>query len=81
VNGSCADEFSGIATLNVLSPSNPTPHVLANGNYTFTAWNSGSPAGSYPPNMAFWTRNDNDADLNAPFIGDWFCNYNIGNRS
>lgn len=81
VSGSCADEISGIASLSVLSPSNPTPHILANGNYSFTAWNSASPAGTYPPNMAFWTRNVNDAPLNTPFIGDWFCSYNIGNRS
>ncbi|MFN3640521.1 MAG: hypothetical protein ACK4UK_06345, partial [Flavobacterium sp.] len=81
VSGGCSDVISGIVTLNVLSPSNPTPHILANGNYTFTAWNAGSPAGTYPSNMALWTRNVNDAGLNTPFIGDWFCNYNIGNRS
>lgn len=81
VSGGCPDVISGIVTLNVLSPSNPTPHILANGNYTFTAWNAGSPAGTYPSNMALWTRNVNDAGLNTPFIGDWFCNYNIGNRS
>jgi len=53
--------------------SNPVPFELGSGAYEFTAWNSTSTAGTYPPNMIFHFVPANQV---APFYMDGTSDYN-----
>jgi len=55
--------------------TNPEPYNLANGAYTFTAWDSASPAGTFPPNMIFHFVPSNQV---APFYTDGTSDYDCG---
>lgn len=41
----------------------PAPHPLSGGAVTFTAWDSGQPAHTYPPRMLFLQGAENDSTL------------------
>lgn len=56
--------------------TNPTPHVLSGGNYTFTSWDASSPAGSYPLNMRFHRGPSQDPGLTAEPNADYTGAYN-----
>jgi hypothetical protein len=60
----------------------PTPFDLSTGSYQFTAWDSLSPAGSFPPNMAFHYV---PALQTAPYYtngtSDFNCSYKKSKRS
>ena len=59
----------------------PSTFDLSTGNYSFTAWDSLSQAGNYPPNMIFHISTNGDpAELDEP-TGDWVCLYNLTSRS
>jgi len=66
----------------VKAQTNPTPFDLSIGSYVFTAWDSLSPAGSFPPNMAFHYVAANQI---APFYtngaSDFNCSYKKSKRS
>lgn len=66
----------------VKAQTNPIPFDLSTGSYVFTAWDSLSPAGSFPPNMAFHYV---PALQLAPYYtngtSDFNCTYKKSNRS
>jgi len=65
----------------LFSQSNPTPHSLASGDYTFTSWASTSPAGTYPSNMIFHYHTSTPG-LDPVYAdqpdADWTSAYNLG---
>jgi len=64
-----------------IGQTNPEPFNLSTGAYAFTAWDSASPAGTFPPNMIFQFVDTNQL---APFItegtSDFDCSYNKTKR-
>ncbi len=66
----------------VKAQTTPTPFDLSTGSYTLTAWDSLSPAGTFPPNMAFHYVAANQI---APFYtngsSDFNCSYKKSKRS
>ncbi|HEX9952438.1 MAG TPA: phospholipase D-like domain-containing protein, partial [Rubricoccaceae bacterium] len=57
--------------------TNPAPHVLASGDYTFTAWSETAPAGTYPASMRFWRGGGQDPALAAEPTADYTLAYNL----
>jgi len=66
----------------VKGQTNPLPFDLSTGSYEFTSWDSLSPAGSFPPNMAFHYV---AANQTSPFYTDgsfdFNCSYKKSKRS
>jgi len=64
-------------TTKVKGQTNPAPYDLSSGSYLFSAWDSLSPAGTFPENMAFHFV---AANQTAPFYtdaaSDYTCPYN-----
>jgi hypothetical protein len=55
--------------------TNPTPYDFSAGPYTFSAWDSASTPGTYPPNMVFHC----DTLIEAPVfnaVANYTCRYN-----
>jgi hypothetical protein len=67
--------------INTIGQTNPEPFNLSTGAYAFTAWDSASPAGTFPPNMIFQFVDTNQL---APFVtegtSDFDCSYNKTKR-
>ena len=64
-------------TLALWAQSNPTPFDLSSGNYSLTAWDPNSPAGTYPPNMYFHRSNVQDPQLTDEMTADYTGAYNL----
>jgi hypothetical protein len=67
--------------ISLTAQTNPEPYNLSGGNYSFTSWDSTSPAGTYPSNMIFHFVSANAV---APFYtdgtSDYDCNYHRSKR-
>lgn len=59
----------------------PEPHILALGDYGFSAWDPASPAGSYPEAMRFWTHAEADPGMDTDFVEDWSCGYGLSDHA
>lgn len=76
--------FTSILSLSssLQGQTNPTPFDLSAGSYEFTAWDSLSPAGTFPPSMVFHYV---AANQTAPFYTDgsfdFNCSYKKSKRS
>lgn len=70
-----------MVSFSVTGQTNPVPFNLTGGSYTFTSWDSASPAGTFPPNMIFHFVPSNQV---APFYtdgsSDYDCDYNHTKR-
>ncbi len=61
--------------------TNPQPFNLSTGAYEFNAWDSASPAGTYPANMAFhFVPYNQSAPYYADGTSDYDCGYNMTKR-
>ena len=73
-----------LIAVNAGAQTNPTAYDLSSGNYIFHTWAATSPAGTYPPNMAFHFINDpSGGGFNSLANGnaDYNCAYNLGSRN
>jgi hypothetical protein len=65
----------------LMAQTNPEPYNLSDGNYSFTSWDSTSPAGTFPSNMIFHFVPANEV---VPFYtdgtSDYDCNYHRSKR-
>jgi len=61
--------------ITVQGQTNPEPYNLSTGSFSFTAWDSASTAGSFPPNMIFHFVSSNQV---APFYTDGTSDYDCG---
>ncbi|MFN5305754.1 MAG: T9SS type A sorting domain-containing protein [Bacteroidota bacterium] len=68
--------FLGLASL-ASAQTLPSPYDLSSGDYSFTNWDSLSPAGSYPANMIFHMLGANPTDTANP-TWDYTCVYFAG---
>jgi hypothetical protein len=72
-----------VGMLTASAQTNPVPFNLASGDYTFTAWDTEEPAGTYPANMAFHFTADPTAVNYNPLANgsqDYNCGYNLSSR-
>lgn len=61
--------------------SQPPAFKLAQGDYRFTHWSAGEPAGSYPSNMWLLTSSTPDPSVADSFDLPWMLSYDRTNRS
>jgi hypothetical protein len=67
--------------IHVSGQTNPEPFNLSSGNYSFTSWDSASPAGSFPSNMIFHFVSSNQvAAFYNDGTSDYDCRYNNTKR-
>ncbi len=71
------------AAYTLQAQSNPEPHDLSQGAYTFTTWEADSDPGTYPANMVFHVYDTDNVgpDVNSSVVGDWLCRYDIESRA
>lgn len=65
----------------IVGPLVPTPFPLAGAIYSFTRWDSGQAAGTYPANMQFLQATNADPSLGATFDTPWSLPYDRATRS
>jgi hypothetical protein len=69
-----------IIQISVFAQTSPAPFDLSSGTYTFTNWDSLSPALTYPTNLMFHTLGNQNPDESTPANGDWACSYDTLNQ-
>ncbi len=60
------DQDNVPATVSFVVLVHPATHDLSAGDFSFTSWNSASPALTFPAHMLFVQSEQNDPDLSAP---------------
>jgi hypothetical protein len=73
-----------LIAVNAKAQTNPAAFNLSGSNYSFNNWAPGSPAGTYPPNMAFHFINDPSGGSFSSLANgnaDYNCAYNLGSRN
>lgn len=73
--------FAFIPLFGIYGQTNPAPFALANGNFSFTQWDSTSAPRTYPPHMAFHGLPSNDNDSTAVMTGDYKGVYDSNSRT
>ncbi|WMJ74592.1 CotH kinase family protein [Cytophagaceae bacterium ABcell3] len=59
----------------------PRAHILAQADYTLSAWSNNSEAGTYPPSMVFLQSRTVDPGLATPMEDPYAFSYNLDRRT